>query len=241
MNWKEQWINDVLAKVPEGSCRDRMEAELYDHLETQRRTLLTAGWGEAEAQAEVLRTMGEPDKLREEYRAAWRRTLPELLEEMGYCLRTWVMGCIVMFHVYWLVGGVFGSVFWWGISLPGDSLDPQIRMIRGAVQNFHNSWLRLFIPLVIALLLGAYYLSRKFQTSLQPAVPVSVGLFLHLAFVTAIQIGWEALDDHMTFWEEAKQYLAYNAWYYCLTTALCVLLGVAFGYLAVERRRSAAA
>lgn len=96
MNWKQQWIDHVLAEIPTGSCRKRMEAELCDHLETQCSALMESGRTETEARAEALRTMGEPDKLREEYRAVWRRTLPGRLETLVWRLCVWVAGCGIM-------------------------------------------------------------------------------------------------------------------------------------------------
>lgn len=73
MDWKQSWINEVLAEVPAGGFRRRLEGELRDHLETQYRALLEGGGAEDEARAEALRLMGEPEALREEYEAAWRR------------------------------------------------------------------------------------------------------------------------------------------------------------------------
>lgn len=88
MNWKQEWIDEVLEEVPAGSCRRRMEAELRDHLETLRRDLTEAGWTEEEVRTEALRLMGRPERLREEYAAAWRQTLPGRLEALGYRLKT---------------------------------------------------------------------------------------------------------------------------------------------------------
>lgn len=82
MDWIKQWTKETLADVPEGRYRRRMEKELRDHLETQYRALTEAGRTEDEAQAEALRVMGEPETLRGEYQAAWRRR-PEAVVRAG--------------------------------------------------------------------------------------------------------------------------------------------------------------
>lgn len=241
MNWKQQWIDGVLEDVPSGSYRRRLENELNDHLETRLHALMGSGRTEAEAQAEALEAMGAPDQLREEYRAAWRRSWPGRREALRRQLWTWVCGCAVMLGAHCLISYVMGTMWRMAISLPGDSHEPWIRLIRGTIGDLNNSWLRLFLPLTLALIAGAYYLGRKFRASRCPAALISVGLFVHWTFIAAFEIWWEALDDHRTFWEELKVYLPYNAVYYFSTFALCILLGVVFGYLSAKPERPAAA
>lgn len=146
MNWKQNWIDGVLAEIPGGSYRRRMENELNDHLETQLRALLESGRTRAEAQAEALRAMGAPDRLREEYRAAWRRTWPGRLEGLRRRLGAWACGCAVMFGAHYLVGFLMGAMWRMAISLPGDSQEPWIRLIRGTIGDLNNSWLRMVSP-----------------------------------------------------------------------------------------------
>lgn len=243
MNWKQAWINEVLAEVPESNCRRRMEAELRDHLETLRGALTEAGRTEEEARAEALQAMGQTDRLREEYRAAWRRTLPGRLGAAARRLRTWAGGCAVMLCVHLLVSSVMGSVWWMALSLPGDSQDPWVRMIRGTVGNLNNSWLWYLLPLTLALAAGAYHLGRRFQASRRPAELIGAGLSLHWAFIFALDTWWEAIDDHRTFWEQLWRYLTYGPSfrYRFLTLMLCVLLGVVFGRLFERGNRSLAA
>lgn len=238
MNWKQHWIDQVLGKIPESSCRRRMEAELRDHLETLYGDLTEAGRSQEEARAEALRAMGEPEKLREEYAAAWRQTLPERLEALGGCLRTWAGGCGVMLGVQLLVSYVMSQVWWLALSLPGDSQDPWIRLIRGTVGDLNNSWLRLVLPLFLALTAGASFLGRRFRASRHPAKLIGAGLSLHWAAVSTFEIWWEALDDHETFWEGLKDSLTYPPLlaYFFLTLMLCVLLGLVFAYLSGERK-----
>lgn len=231
MSWKQQWISEVLAEVPASRYRARMEAELRDHLETQCRALMEAGRTEAQARAESLRAMGEPDKLREEYRAAWRRSCPGQL-------RTWGGGCAVMAGVHLLTSWAIGTVWSMALSLPGDSQDPWIRLIRGTLGDLNNSlfWRHLF-PLALALTAGAWYLSRKFRASRRPAFLITAGLSVHWTYITAFSAWWSAIDNHhRPFWEAAVRHLTYNARYYILTLALCVLLGVVFGHISKAGR-----
>lgn len=243
MDWKQAWTNEVLEKIPAGSCRGRMEAELRDHLETLYGVLVESGRTEEDARTETLRTMGELDKLREEYAAAWRRSLPGRLEALGRRLKAWAGGCAVMFGVHLLVSCLLSFVWQVALSLPGDSQDPWVRLIRGTVGDLNNSWLWYLLPLTLALAAGAYYLSRKFQVSRRPAGLICAGLSFHWAFIFAFETWWEAMDDHRTFWAQLWRYLTYgpSCRYRFLTLALCVLLGVVFGHLFGRAERSAAA
>ncbi len=242
MNWKQQWIDKVLAEIPEGGYRRRMEAELCDHLETQCRALMEAGRTQDEARAEALRVMGAPEALQKEYMAAWRRSLPGRLEELGRRLWAWAEGLAVMFGAQLLVTSVISTIWTMAISLPGDSQDPWVRAIRNTVGDLNNSlFFSRLLPFLCALIAGAFYLSWRLRASRCPAALISAALCVHWAYVSAYHVLIEALDDHRTFWEELKVYFAYNAGYYSLTLALCVLLGVVFGHMSKRTTRSAAA
>ena len=241
MNWKEKWIDGVLGEIPGGSYRKRMENELNDHLETQFRALVESGRTEAEARMEALRAMGEPEVLQEEYRAAWRRSLSGRLAALGRRLGVWARGFAVMLGAHYLVSLVMSTIWGMAISLPGDSREPWIKLIRGTIGDLNNSLLWLLLPLTLALIAGAYYLGRKFRASRCPAALISAGLCVHWTFITAFTIWWEAADDHRTFWGELMVYLPYNAVYYSSTFALCILLGVMFGHLSAKPERPLAA
>ena len=242
MNWQQQWIDGILAEIPAGAYRRRLEAELRDHLDSQYRALTEAGQTPDQARAEALRAMGEPETLREEYKAAWRRSLSGRLEALRSQLIIWVVGCAVMFGAHLVVASVIGWVWNLAISLPADSRDPQIRMIRDTLGNLNNSlFFSHLLPLVFALTLGAYYLSREFQTSRHPVWQVSVGLSSYWTFLAMFDVWWEALDDHRTFWDEVKVYMGFNAGYYLFTFSLCILLGVVFGHMSAKMKRPSAA
>lgn len=244
-DWMDDLISRCLADIPRGKYRDRTEKELRDHMRTLYLSLTESGMGPDQAREEALRAMGEPDRLQEEYRAAWRawqRTLPGRLEGLAHLLKAWAVGFAVMFGGQLLIASAVSFVWGVAIALPGDSTDPQIRMIRDTFGNLNNSlFFTHLLPFGIALILGAFYLSYKFRASRHPMWQISVGLSFYWAFLTTVDVWWEALDDHRTFWEEFRVYVSFNAVYYSLTLALCVLLGVVFGYMAVKRRRLAAA
>lgn len=235
--WMETFISQCLADIPWGKYCQRTAKELRDHMETQYQALIGAGASPSEARGRVLAAMGDPERLREEYRAgyeaAWERSLPGRLEELRHCLKMWAGGCAVMAGVHLLISYVSGSIWQMALSLPGNSPDPQIRMIRDTLGNLNNSlfWRHLF-PLVCALLAGAYYLGRRFQTSRRPARRISTGLFFHWAYIAAFRAWWRTIDSHyLSFWEAVGRHFYYNAGYYALTLAFCVLLGVVFGLL----------
>lgn len=235
-DWMNDLISQCLVDIPRGKYRDRTEKELRDHMRTLYLSLTEGGMNPAQARRETLRVMGEPNKLKEEYRVAWQQSLPG---QMDYRLRTWAWGWVVMSGAHLLVRSVIGFVWSMVISLPGDSREPWVRMIRGIAINLSNSYLWLLIPFVPALIVGAYYLSCKFQASRHPVWQISVGLSFHWAFISVIHVWLEALDDHMTFWARFNGYFSHNATYYSLTFAFCILLGVVFGHMSVEMKRAA--
>jgi len=242
MNWKQRWTNEVLREIPGGSYRRRVESELFDHLETQYRALMDAGRTQDEAREEALRVMGAPETLQREYMTAWRRSWPARLEELGHRLLAWAGGLAVMFEVQLLVSYVVSTIGLLAYSLPGDSQNPWVRAIQSTVGDLNNSlFFRYLLPLLCALIAGAFFLSRVLQTSRHPAVLISAGLCVHWAHIAAFHVWLEALDNHRTFWEELKVRLPYSAEYYALALALCVLLGVVFGHMSARMRRSAAA
>ena len=234
-DWMANLISQCLADIPHGKYRDRTEKELRDHMETLYLSLTEGGMDPNQARGETLRAMGEPNKLKNEYRAAWQQSLPEQLD---YRLKTWAWGCVVMFGAHFLVLSVIGFV--WGIAdlLSGDSRGPWVRMIRDTLGDLNNSMLCCYLlPLVSALILGAYYLSCKFQTSRHPVWQIGAGLSFHWVSIAMIQ-GFLKAGDGPFFWEQFKDYFSYTATYYSLTFALCILLGVVFGHMSVKMKRA---
>lgn len=100
MDWMERFIDEVLREVPKSSYRTRTEKELRDHIETQYRTLRSAGWSETEAQTEALRLMGKPEKLQKEYETAWRRSPQARAGRAAARLGIIAGGCVLMGVLY---------------------------------------------------------------------------------------------------------------------------------------------
>ena len=227
MNWMDVFIEHTLEKVPEGRYRKRAEAELRDHLETQFRALIEAGWTEDEAQAETLRVMGEPEKLQEEYKAAWRRSLPARMEALGRCLGTLIMGMVVLFFVCYVRNWI------------NDQLSEDLR-------NTHWYWVWYAFPLVISLVAGAFYMGRRSRTARHPAALVSMGLCIHWANIVAIHgLFYVADHHHRSVGDAVLLFLFYHGWYYFCTLLLgllCSLLGVVFARwnTQAERRKELA-
>lgn len=217
----EEFIRQCLEGVPEGNYRTRTEKELRDHLECQRRALLEAGRTEAEARAETLGLMGDPEKLKEEYLAAWRRSLPGRLAVLGFCLRTWAKGLGVMFCM------LYAACYprnWMCDYLIGD------------LRETHLYWLWDLIPLACSLVAGALYLDRRFRNARHSAALTSAGVLVHWANVTAFDVWWYIADHaYRANWEAAVRYLSRNIRYISFTFVLCILLGVLF---AQKRERS---
>lgn len=225
MNCMEEFINQCLADVPQGKYRTRTEKELRDHMETLRQSC---------SEEEVLSLMGNPERLRKEYRAAWQRSWPEQLRTLG-------RGLAVTAGTHFLIYWVMGSVWQLATSLPGDSRKPWILLIRGTIGNWNNSlfW-RHLLPFALALAAGALYMGRRLQTSRRPAALISAGLCLHWSYVTAFNAWWSAIDHHhRPFWEAVARYMFYGAKYHIFTFLLCILIGALFGQKRAGRQKLA--
>ena len=231
MDWKQKWINKILTGIPAGNYRQRIEAELRDHLETQYLALLDSGRTKSEAQAEAISIMGAPDELKEEYRASWRRSRPGRMEALACCLKTCAKGYGVVFGVHSLISSIKSRIWMWAISLPGDSNIPRVKLIRSTLGNLNNSFFWFLFPLIIALVVGAYYMSRKLRAVRHPVLQISAVLCIRCAFIASLDIWFEALDDHMTFFEEL---IHMAPWFYLVIFALCILLGYVFKHLSAK-------
>lgn len=245
MDWKAQWINQVLAEIPAGSCRKRMEAELCDHLETRRCALMESGRTEAEARAEALCAMGEPDKLRVEYRAAWRRSLPGRLETLGHRLGVWAGGCVIMGGLYILTFMLLG---WVGFTYDGVS----VSRVCFPLLSGNKVYLTIFSSILFLLpfSLGAWFLRRCFRGERHPARLVTVGLLAAWAGEKTAIIGISALVYQMPLGLDLLTRIYYGGdttapWFspanYVLTFLGCILLGVAFGHMSAIAEKPAAA
>lgn len=241
MNWKQEWINEVLAEIPAGSYRKRMETELRDHLETRYRALIESGRTEAEARTETLRAMGEPEALQKEYRAAWRRTLPGRMKTLGWRLCVWMAGCGIMGVLYILTFMLLGLVgFTYDAYIPGRVTFPLL--------SGNLFYLTVFsgILFLLPFSLGAWFLRRCFCEEPRPARLVTAGLLAAWAGEKTAIIGLSALIYQMPLGLDLLTRIYHGGdttapWFtpanYILTFLGCILLGAVFGRMPAKPER----
>lgn len=95
-DWIADLISQCLADIPQGKYRGRTEKELRDHLETLYLSLIEGGLSPSGAKEEALRAMGDPERLRKAYKAAWRRTFPARAAKAASNLLCVCFGCMLM-------------------------------------------------------------------------------------------------------------------------------------------------
>lgn len=241
MNWKQQWIDEVLAKIPAGSYRRRMEAELSDHLETQCRALMESGRIGSEARAETLRAMGEPDKLQEEYRAAWRRSPGGKVSALGSI----AMGCVAMGTLYILTFMLLGMA---GFTYDAESPDRVCFPILSG--NMMNVTVFSTVLFLLPFTLGAFLLRFHFRNESRPVGLVTVGLLAAWAGEKAAIISISALICQMPLGLDLLTRIYHGGdttapWFspanYVLTFLGCIFLGQMIGRMSVRMKRPAAA
>ena len=240
-DWINQFVSQCLADVPPGQYRTRAEKELRDHMESQQQALVESGTEPRWAEEAVKNTMGDPEKLRAEYEAAWEQSLQARLGRMRKCVSTWGKGFAVMLGVHYLIALSIESSQEIASWLSGNFQGLWVRLIQDASRTLNGVpfWRHLF-PLALALTAGAFYLNRRFHTSRRPAGLISAGLFFYWAYIAAGRAWFRALDNHhRPFWEAVGRHFYYNAGHYCFTFLLCILLGVLFGQKREKRRELA--
>ncbi len=77
------YLERCLAAVPESAYRLRLRQELEEHLADLREGYLARGYDEGEARLRAMEKLGSPEKLREEYRDAWRRQPERWRRDLG--------------------------------------------------------------------------------------------------------------------------------------------------------------
>ena len=71
--WMKPFVAQCVASITDPSYRRRLKEELADHLEALAEDLERSGLTPDAARERALEEMGDPQKLREEYRQAWLR------------------------------------------------------------------------------------------------------------------------------------------------------------------------
>lgn len=237
MDWIEKFISEILREVPNGSYRTRAEKELRDHMETQYRVLTEGGRTAEEAQEEVLRVMGEPEKLQKEYEAAWRRTSEELADLLPFI----PVGCVVMGILYiftYILLGMAG--FTYDAVYPDRVCLPLLSGNKLYVTVFST------VLFLIPFTLGALFLRFCFRRERRPVGLVTAGLLaawagermaviLLSAMIYDMPLGLDLLTriycggDVTAPWFSPANYV--------LTFLGCLLLGQLFGRMPTGKNK----
>ena len=78
-----EYLERCLSEVPDSEYRLRLRKELEEHFADLAEGFLARGYEESEAFLRALEKLGNPEKLREEYREAWRRQPERWKKAMG--------------------------------------------------------------------------------------------------------------------------------------------------------------
>lgn len=233
MNWMGEFISQVLVDVPAGRYRERAEKELRDHMEALRQSC---------SEEEVLSLMGDPERLRGEYKAAWSRTLQVRAGRLG----TVAGGCLLMGTVY-ICTAVFLSVL--GFTTDAISTRPTVL---GRTFPMYGDTVALTIfgssLFLLPFSLGALYLRARFRDAHRPAVWVTLGLLAAWAGEKAVIISLSALIYEMPLGLDLLRRISrggdvtgpwFTPAYIALTFLGCLILGQLFGRK-TERRHGLA-
>lgn len=78
-----EYLERCLSEVPDSEYRLRLRKELEEHFADLAEGFIARGYEESEAFLRALEKLGNPEKLREEYREAWRRQPERWKKAMG--------------------------------------------------------------------------------------------------------------------------------------------------------------
>lgn len=195
------YLESCLSLVPESKYRLRLREELEAHLGDLTESFLAGGYEAAEAEALAMEKLGSPEKLREEYRAAWRRQPERWRRDLGRL----ALGCGLA-----LAGHLAALAFLEKLGSGGAAArrfvrsygDPRWRLLSGAV---------LFAGETLPPL---GWLALRFRRDPARRAWVTAGLLL----VWALGSGWRLLSRSPAVdWPRL-----------CGTLAAAVLLGLVF-------------
>lgn len=218
MSRTEEFINQCLKDVPQGKYRRRTEKELRDHLECLRG---------GSTEAEVLRLMGDPERLRKEFYIAWKQT--------PLCRANWIIS---------------GGFVIWGLICLSMALLVCVSDL-SACLNMPESLISTELTVVIISFavpfpLGALFLRTCFREERHRVWWVTLGLLPAWAsfhwFLVTMTIAFEEIDQ---YWEQAlwlselQRRFPWLMAYLWLSFFGCLVLGWLFGRK-TERRRELA-
>lgn len=163
-DWMETFISQCLTDVPPGKYRARTEKELRDHMETQYQVLTGAGASPPEARSRILDTIGDPERLREEYAAAWARTFQGRWALRPNLAAPFFGVCLLTAHLYLLT---FYALFKIGFDRSTGPL-----CLVYPIPNLIFCLAMFLVPTT----LGALFLRRCFREDPRPAPWITMGL-----------------------------------------------------------------
>lgn len=239
MDWKQDWIDLVLDEVPQGAYRKRLEAELRDHLETQCRAFMDAGRTQDEAQTEALCVMGTPEKLKEEYEAAWRRS-PAVRVRRGVDIAA---SCAIMWVLHYVIVMLLLMFYFF----MGDDWEVYMGFMgKLPYELFHTLFLFL-IPAGV----GGLYLFFRAGREHRPARMITTGLLtawlggrailLSMWWISTLPLDKMLSELLALFVSFPGFFPIFSPFYMAVTFAGCILLGQFFGRFAAQEGTPAAA
>ncbi len=104
-----EYLERCLSGVPRSRYRLRLREELEGHLADLTEGYLARGCGETEAEERAMEKLGSPERLREEFREAWRRQPERWRRDLGRLM----LGCCLA-----AAGRLLGTFFleWFGAA-----------------------------------------------------------------------------------------------------------------------------
>lgn len=241
MDWKQQWIDEVLGIIPQGYYRRRAEVELRNHLEDRHRTLTEPGMTESEARAEALRTMGELDKLQKEYMAAWRQS-PERKLTVRSAV---VIGCILILFAYLLTTAFMHIA---GLENGGFFIDHPILNGHGSIYRI-NCDVYHTVQFLVPSTLGALFLRFFLPEERRTVGLITADLLIAWIGGKAVIILFTAPSYNMPLGLELLKFVYHGRfidtpWFlflltihYVLTILGCILLGQIIGRLPIKANK----
>ena len=159
--WMKPFVGQCVASITDPSYRRRLKEELADHLEALAEDLERSGLTPDAARERALEEMGDPQKLREEYRQAWLRQS----QSPRSLLRTMVAGW------GWMAGGYLLAICL--LALAGFQYDSGAYPIQGHPERLALYGGTLFLVSCSA---GALRLGRGFLPCRHRVGLVTAGL-----------------------------------------------------------------
>lgn len=162
--WMEEFIHQCLVKIPDLLYRQRLTAELSDHLASLSEDLEAEGLPAGQAQALALQRMGSPEELSRQFYSRWRQHV----RSPRYVLSQLALTCCIIGLSVLLVYLTLGAAGLTYDAAPGLSMagNPLLTSTVGVL---------LFL---LPFSLGAFWLTRRFQGHTFPRRMVLLGLLL---------------------------------------------------------------